>query len=479
MPLPDDIRLPPFSPGSEQALIGAALQRYEVAMDAARETGITSESFYIMANRLVWGAIERLDRKGIPIDAITVTNELRQAGEDDAAGGGAHLDVCIESCITPSQALEYAVVVKEKQTRRDIIESARQAADKAMSDRDGCEEDALSLLTDLSSRMAGVGGNKSHISDLMKVVRSSWERTLEHGFDGVPTGFYPLGRIIGGYRYGELSVVAGYRGEGKSLWMGNEAKAAAKAGIPTLIISLEMPKDRIVARLEGDTGDFSTFKFDMGAGESHDWEGLAYAEVELHKIPLWVEDGSRELSSVLRLIRHHVVKNKVRCVWLDYMQLMQIGDYTGNRNNEIGRISGALVDVARQHRLALIALSQFSRDPDKADRRPRLSDLRDSGCIEQDARMVILLAKDPKCEPIVTEYADGRTRKEYRYIAEVAKHNAGPMGEVGFTRQSSRQRWVPEIQDESVNRPEAEGGDDPISAYIPKAELDAARGLPE
>lgn len=443
-------RLPPFSGPSENALIGAILQRYDTALDAATERGITSESFYLRENALVWDAIMELDSKGVPIDAITVMDELRQSGAWNETVDGSYLDLCIESAITPSRADNYAKIVKEKELRRAVIDAGRQAVDEAYSDDDGCEDRALRVMTEVSARLAGLNGTScSHLPQLIDMAEASWRKAEVDGFDGVPTRFFPLARIIGGYRYGELSVVAGYRGEGKSLWMGNEITFAATSGIPTLCVSLEMPKERIAGRILGEVGDFSTFKMDMAKAVERDWEKVQEGREKLKGLPLWIEDGSRDLDEVLRMIRYHVAKNHVRNVWIDYLQLMHIAGFRQSRNYEVGKISGALVDLAKKHRIALIALSQFSRDPDKADRRPKLSDLRDSGSIEQDARMVILIAKDPESEPVERNLPGGGTHKDWRYIAEVAKHNAGPLGEVPMHRESARQRWVPEEQHEA------------------------------
>ena len=437
-------RLPPHDVNSEKALIGACLIRPDSAVPAADEHQITEDSFYLPGSRDAYEAILEMWAGGKAIDMNTVGDRLKGRELES------FLHECVDACTMPSQAGAYAEIVREKQVRRRVIEEGMRAGDEAYKPEPGGGDRGIEIMADAVASLTDVRGSEGPaiIAEIAKNTVQGWKRAEETGFDGVPSAWEPINRIIGGYAYGELSIVAGYRGEGKSLYMCNEALAAASRGISTLVISLEMPKEKVAARIIGNLGNFSTFKMDIGKGGGADWDSVQDGVKKVSSLPIYIADGDFDLNDICRLIRLYVSKYGVKFVVLDYIQLARIRQFRGNRNNEVSEISRRLALRALQHRIHVMALSQFSRDPDKADRPPRLSDLRDSGSLEQDARMVILLYKDPKSEP---ELVNGR--EEWTYLFEVAKHNSGPAGVVRFKRISNRQRWEPEVSHEY----EAEG----------------------
>ncbi len=393
---PEYDRQPPYSLEAEVSVLGGML----IDNDAvARAVEVVDESmFYREANRRLFRAMVRLFGRGDVVDVITLNEELKKTNELESAGGVAYLAELIDAVPTAANIEYHARIVREKALLRRLIDAA---SDIIRDVYDHGERDVEDVLDQAEQRVFQVAG--SHTREGFVWIKEILWPTFEHieklqespgGITGLATGFRDLDRMTTGLQSGDLIIVAGRPSMGKTSLALNVARTAAIEHTATVaIFSLEMSNQQLVQRFLCAEGRVDAQKLRRGRMNDEEYQRLAAAAGHLNTAPLWIDDSAG--STVLEMrakARRLKADTDLRLLIIDYMQLMSGQGRAENRVQEVSEISRGLKALARELEVPVIALSQLSRAPEqRTDRRPQLSDLRDSGSIEQDADVVMFL----------------------------------------------------------------------------------------
>jgi replicative DNA helicase len=427
-------RVPPHDLEAEKAVIGAMLVS-ETAVSAVAER-LTAEDFYSEVHRIIYGAMTRLYARGEPIDQLTLTNELRSVGEFDKVGGRAYVFQIVESVPTAANAARYADIVRGKALLRDIIDVGSRITEDAF----GEPEDVSKALDAAEQLIYGVSNRtlRDHLAPVSELAPGALEMIqrlyeAEGEVTGVETGFEDLDRLTTGFHKSDLVILAARPAMGKTALALNAIwYAAGQKGMPVAIFSLEMSKEQLVQRLISQTTRIPAQALRSGNVKAEDWPKLVRGVAEVSRAPVWIDDSAGvTLMEIRAKVRRLSSQLKARgepplaLVVVDYLQLMigGQGNRSENRQQEIAEISRGLKVLARDLDVPVLAIAQLSRAVEQRhDKRPLLSDLRDSGAIEQDADMVMFLYRD--------EYYNSDS--DDKGIAEiiVGKHRNGPTGKV-------------------------------------------------
>ena len=426
--------MPPQDLEAEKAVIGAMLVS-ETAVSAVAER-LTAEDFYSEVHRIIYGAMTRLYARGEPIDQLTLTNELRSVGEFDKVGGRAYVFQIVESVPTAANAARYADIVRGKALLRDIIDVGSRITEDAF----GEPEDVSKALDAAEQLIYGVSNRilREHLAPVSELAPGALEMIqrlyeAEGEVTGVETGFEDLDRLTTGFHKSDLVILAARPAMGKTALALNAIwYAAGQKGMPVAIFSLEMSKEQLVQRLISQTTRIPAQALRSGNVKAEDWPKLVRGVAEVSRAPVWIDDTAGvTLMEIRAKVRRLSSQLKARgepplaLVVVDYLQLMigGQGNRSENRQQEIAEISRGLKVLARDLDVPVLAIAQLSRAVEQRhDKRPLLSDLRDSGAIEQDADMVMFLYRD--------EYYNSDS--DDKGIAEiiVGKHRNGPTGKV-------------------------------------------------
>ena len=420
---------PPHSVEAEESVIGAML-RSRPAVDEVFDR-LVVEDFYVPAHRTIFAAMQRLYDDNQPIDTVTVVDRLHRGGELEAAGGPGFVVGFWDRVPSAANVGYYSGVVEEHSLRRRMLAASNQISELAMnldSEVDMVLDQAEQTMLAVAERR--VDGGLEVLGNLLAQVLERLEQVESEGLDvtGLPTGLVDLDRKLGGLQPSSLVVVAGRPGMGKSALAMNIASHVAMHHGPVAYFSLEMSPTEIAYRWLGSEARVDSMKLRSGLGggdSSRMLSSLVEAASKLYKAPLHADEGSRTVTDVRAKCRRLKRKSGLKLVVVDYMQLMQ-GRARENRQQEIAEISLNLKALARELDVPVIAVSQLNRALEaRQDKRPQLGDLRESGAIEQDADVVLMIYRD--------EYYNTDTRE--LGIAEIiiAKQRAGPTGTVKTT----------------------------------------------
>src|SRR2546429_1117096 len=421
--------MPPHDLEAETSVLGAIL------LDQAAITRIldflSAEDFYRENNGQIYRAALTLFREGEPIDNVTLASELEKMGVLDRVGGRGHLALLQESVPTAANVEHYARIVKAKAYKRRLITAGGQVTALGFDDSldaDDAVNQAQAQVYAISDDRAGSGMERLY--DLLKPAMDRIDAQMASGGGviGIPTGFHDLDRMTNGFKPADLVIIAGRPSMGKTSFALNVAlHAAVGQQKPIAIFSLEMSKEQLVERMLCEQARIDAQRLHRGTLSDVEYERLAGALGPLGDAPIFIDDSPTLDDLTMRLkARQAKSREGIEMIVLDYLQLMHgrsKGD-DSNRVQEVSAISRALKGIARELRIPVIAISQLSRAPEaRPDKRPILSDLRESGSIEQDADIVMFLYRD--------EYYN-REKTEKPGIAEiiVAKHRNGPTGMV-------------------------------------------------
>ncbi|MCM8761014.1 MAG: replicative DNA helicase [Candidatus Omnitrophica bacterium] len=421
-------RVPPQSIDAEMAVLGAMLIDREVIPEAI-ET-LNADFFYKEAHRKIYSAIIKLFDENKGIDLVTVIEQLKKTGSLDEVGGPAYITSLASSVPTSANFIHYAKIVKEKMILRTLISTATKIVTDcydASHDVDGLVDKAEQMIFDVTSKKI-----ETRFSPLREVIKNSIEtidslyQRKEH-ITGIGTGYRDLDIKTAGLQKSDLIVVAGRPSMGKSAFASCIAEhAAVVEKIPVAFFSLEMSKEQLVQRMLCSHARVDAHKVRTGFLSQADWPRLVNAAGKLSEAPIYIDDTPG--ISVLELrakARRMKAQFDIKLIILDYLQLMQGPAGCDSRQQEISEISRSLKALAREINVPLIAISQLSRAVEqRSDHRPQLSDLRESGAIEQDADLVILLLREEYYNPT----------DENKGIAEViiAKQRNGPTGSINL-----------------------------------------------
>ncbi|HEX5005262.1 MAG TPA: replicative DNA helicase [Gemmatimonadales bacterium] len=430
-------RAVPWSQEAEQAVLGAMLLDQDAALLATEL--VLDEMFYRESNRRLFRAMVSLVERRTVIDPVTLRDELGRRGELDAVGGADYLADLVDAVPTAANLEYHARIVKDKAILRRLIETSTGIITEAYDGRATASE----LLDKAESRIFQISQERgsdgfSRLKEMLWPTMERIEALQRSGksITGVPSGFVDLDRLTSGFQASELVIVAARPSMGKTAFCLNLATHAAVEGHGVAIFSLEMSRDQLVQRMLTAEARVDSQRVRQGGLRDADFTNLARAAGVLQSCPVWIDDTpSLSLLEMRSKARRLKADNDIKMVVVDYLQLMRSPEYAENRVQEISDISRSLKALARELEVPVVALSQLSRASEQrgGERRPILSDLRDSGAIEQDADLVLFIHRP--------EYYD-REDETKKGLADImlAKNRNGPTGDVQlrFSREYTR-----------------------------------------
>jgi replicative DNA helicase len=432
-------RVPPHNVEAEESVLGSML----LSKDAIAEVLelLREEDFYRPAHRTVFRSVLELYGHGDAVDAITVAEELRRNGALADIGGAPFLHTLVASVPTAANASYYARIVKEAGVLRRLIDVGTQIVQLGFETPQDTER-AVDIAESLVYQVAQgrVTEDYHSLRDVLTGTLEAIERLHEdhREITGVPTGFADLDRLTSGLQPANLVIVAARPAVGKStLGLDVARHAAVKAGVPTVVFSLEMSRTELVQRLMCAECTVDMQRLRTGRMEESDWTRLTRSLGKLADAPLFIDDSPGTTMMEIRAkCRRLKQRHGLGLVVVDYLQLMQPSRRFENRQQEVSEISRSLKLLAKELEVPVIAISQLSRQTEaRSDRRPMLSDLRESGALEQDSDVVLFIYRDELYDP------ESPRKGEADLI--LAKHRNGPTDTVTVTFQGQYSRFAP------------------------------------
>ncbi len=416
-----DFRVPPQAPDAEESILSSCLLGF--AGEACEM--LSSADFYRGVHQIIFSAIETLTRAGDPVDLPSIVEHLRTAGTLERAGGAAYIARMTDSIPQAPNLEHYCNLVKRAHTRRQVIARAQEIITMGFD-----EPDFDTLINAAEKAFVDIdpgqdGDNLTSYRQLAETMPERWEALGQSmGVTGVPSGFASIDQVTGGCQPSDLIVIAARPGMGKTVLGLNIAEGAAVAGVPVLFFSLEMSAEQLYSRQTSKTAWIDGQKLRLGGIQPQEWERIVDAQGRLYGLPIYIDDSPRlHFMEICRRSRKAARDHGIKLVVIDYLQLIR-GDNSQRKDLEIGDITGAMKGLAKELNIPVILLSQLNRGVESRDnKRPRLSDLRESGAIEQDADIVMFIYRDEYYHPEITDQPG---------IAEIdfAKHRNGPTGVV-------------------------------------------------
>ncbi|HNR04444.1 MAG TPA: replicative DNA helicase [Bacillota bacterium] len=419
-------RIPPNNIEAEQSVLGAMLLDKE-AISTATEY-ISGDDFYREAHKEIFEAIVDIYNRGEPVDLITLTEKLKTRNTLEAVGGITFLTNLMDAVPTTHNVKYYAKIVEDKSLLRKLIKSSNEIIQKSYQ----AEEDIGEIIDDAEKGIFNISLKRSTqgFVHLKNILNANFDRIeqlyLNKGkITGVPTGFHDLDNKLSGLQKSDLILIAARPSMGKSSFMMNIVQhAAVREKTTTAIFSLEMSKEQLTQRLLCSEALIDAHRLRIGDINEDEWVKLARAMGPLSEAPIYIDDTpSISITEMRAKCRRLKLEHDLGLIVIDYLQLMQGKGYAESRQQEISEISRSLKALAREINVPVVALSQLSRAPEmRADHRPVLSDLRESGAIEQDADVVMFLYRD--------EYYHPDTEKKNIGEINISKQRNGPTGTI-------------------------------------------------
>jgi replicative DNA helicase len=435
---PGTERLPPHNLEAEEAVLGSLLIDPDAVIQVA--TFLHQEDFYREKNGWIYQSVTDLHERRDPPDFVTVCDELERRDQLDEVGGPAYITSLINAVPTSIHVEYYGRIVERTAILRRLIGAAGQIAQMAYDesrDVNDVVDRAEQLIFGVSQRRVrrDLTLIRHILTDYTDRIDELYRREAE--YIGVPTGFIDLDKMLGGLQRSDLLIIAARPGVGKtSLALAIGENAALKHGARTAMFSLEMSGEQLVGRLISSRTGINSQKLRTGQLTDDDWERFVKATGTLSDAPIYIDDTpGLSVSEMRTKARRLHAEQGLDLVMVDYLQLMRSDSRSENRVQEISQISRSLKEMARELSLPLIALSQLSRAVEQRnDKRPILSDLRESGALEQDADVVMFIYRDEMYNEETT----------FRNIADViiAKHRNGPTGSVQLFFQSDLAKFA-------------------------------------
>ncbi|GAB7126868.1 replicative DNA helicase [Silvimonas sp. JCM 19000] len=454
----DSLRMPPHSVEAEQSVLGGLLldnPSFDRIADIVNE-----QDFYRDDHRRIWQHIIKLIEHNRPADVITVAESLDNANELSYVGGLAYLGALAQNTPSAANIRRYGEIVREKSVMRQLASVATDIADAAYNPNG---REATQLLDEAESRVfqiaeqsakgqQGFIGMPPILKEIVEKIDYLYNQDTQSEVTGVATGFVDLDKMTSGLQPGDLVIVAGRPSMGKTAFSVNIAEhVGTELRLPVAIYSMEMGAVQLGLRMVGSIGKIDLHKLKTGKFEDEDWTKLTYAINRLSEAPIFIEETGALTALDIRtksrrLARQH---GQLGLIVIDYLQLMagRAGAKDQNRATELGEISRSLKSLAKELKCPVIALSQLSRSVEqRTDKRPMMSDLRESGAIEQDADIIMFMYRDEYYNP----------DSQFKGLAEciVGKHRNGPTGKVPLVFMGMHSRF-----DNALVRPEGWSGD--------------------
>lgn len=429
-------KLPPQAGDLEEAVLGALMLERDAINDIIDI--LKPESFYRENHQKIFSAIQELFQNSQPIDILTVTTELRKRGELELVGGAYYISFLTNRVASSANIQFHARIISQKHILRELIRISSATI------RDAYEEstDVFNLLDKAESDLFTVaqGNIRKDFSSMSEVIKESIAsieaaRKNQDGVSGVPTGFTALDRVTSGWQKSDMVVIAARPGMGKTAFVLSMARnMAVEFSVPVAIFSLEMASVQLVNRLiSGETG-IKGEKLRKGDLKDYEFTELHSKIKKLSTAPIYIDDTPSlsvfELRAKARRLKQ---KHGIQCIIIDYLQLMTAGgdNRSGNREQEISTISRTIKTIAKELEIPILALSQLSRAVETrgGDKKPMLSDLRESGAIEQDADIVSFIYRPEYYD--ITQDEDGNPTQGIGQII-IAKHRNGALDTVSL-----------------------------------------------
>src|SRR5205809_4652963 len=438
--MPDDpqidaLKLPPHSLEAEQSVLGGLL----LDNDAADRVGdvAAAEDFYSDAHRVIYRHVMQLIANGKPADVVTLAESLSSAQKLDYVGGLAYLGALVQNVPTAANIRHYAQIVRDRSILRQLAATAGEIADTAYNPLgrsakmvlDEAEAKALHI-----AEQGARGAQNFHeigklLAGLVDRIETLYNRDNPSDVTGVPTGFVDLDRMTSGFQPGDLIIVAGRPSMGKtSLALNIGENVALDTGMPVAVFSMEMGAAQLALRMIGSVGRLDQHKLRTGRLVADDWDKLSAALGRLNEAPILIDEtpalnAIEVRSRARRLMRQY---GKLGLVIVDYLQLMQASTQGENRATELSEISRAMKSLAKELQVPVVALSQLNRSLEqRPDKRPVMSDLRESGALEQDADVILFIYRD--------EVYNAETQDKGVAEILISKQRNGPTGKVTLT----------------------------------------------
>lgn len=420
---------PPYSLEAEQSVLGGLLLNNRAWYELVDQ--VAEEDFYTQDHRQIFKAIGELLNAGRPCDFVTLSEHLRHQGKLEDAGGISYLGTLAADTPSAANIKAYAEIVRERSVLRSLIAAGQDIAELGYQP----EGRTPGMLIDVAEKQVfaiRARGSKaaSQAKDmpmLMDAIEDRLERLRNNpsSLAGTPTGFTELDKMTQGMHPGDLIIVGGRPGMGKTSFAMNIAEhVAIENKLATAVFSMEMSAEQLALRVLSSFGRIDQQALRSGQMEDHDWSRLVSASGLLREAPLFIDEtGSLSPQELAGRARRMAAKHPLSLIVVDYIQLMQVPSNRENRTNEISEISRSLKALAKELKVPIIALSQLSRSLEaRQDKRPIMSDLRESGSIEQDADMVLFVYRD--------DYHNKESPNQGTAEIIIAKQRSGPTGKV-------------------------------------------------
>ena len=435
---PLEPRTPPADLAAEQAVLGAMLLSKDAIADVVETLKI--DDFYRPAHATVYAAVLDLYGSGEPADAVMVAGELTKSGEIARIGGAAYLHDLVSSVPTAANASYYARIVSERATLRRMVTAGTRIVQMGYA----AEGDVYDLVDRAQAEVYDLTSGRTSedylpLRDIFEPTINEIEAIAAHNGQmvGVPTGFTDLDALTNGLHPGQLVIVAARPAIGKStLGLDLARSASVKNGLTSVIFSLEMARNEIVMRLMSAEAQIPLAHMRAGTMSDADWQKVARKTGAIIEAPLFIDDSpNMSMMEIRAKCRRLKQKHDLRLVIVDYLQLMSSGKRVESRQQEVAEFSRALKLLAKELEVPVIAISQLNRGPEqRQDKKPMMSDLRESGSLEQDADVVILLHREDAYEK------ESARAGEADFI--VAKHRNGPTATITVAFQGHYSRFV-------------------------------------
>jgi replicative DNA helicase len=441
------LKVPPHSIEAEQSVLGGLLLDNQ-AFDRVADL-ISGEDFYRDDHRRIWKHIARLIEVGKPADMVTVSESIEASEDKDKSGGAAYLGSLAQHTPSALHIRRYAELVRERAVQRRLAQVATEIAESALANSgkdssqllDEAESKIFQIAESGARRDQGLLEIKPVLARVFERIDQLYHRDNPSDVTGMPTGFVDLDKMTAGLQPGELIIIAGRPSMGKTALALNIAEhVAVEIGAPVAIFSMEMSGTQLAMRLLGSISQVDQHKMRTGRINDDEWSKLSTAIGKLHATPIYIDEGGAlnalEVRARARRLKRQY--SKLGLIVIDYLQLMSSSNPGAheNRATEISEISRSLKAMAKELDVPVVALSQLNRAVDqRPDRRPVMSDLRESGAIEQDADVIMFIYREVVYKPDLPE--------DQRGIAEVivGKQRNGPIGTVKLTFRGQHTRF--------------------------------------
>lgn len=435
-------RIPPHSLESERAVLGSIMLRPD-ALNEIIDT-VFADSFYSEKHRIIYKAMLDLYNKNEPIDLLSVSTVLKEKNQLEAVGGRAYISELTGAVPASTNIKHYAGIVHKKHVLRKLIEAGEYMAETAFTESSEAVEDILDAVEKKVFAVTNASGNQKFVS-IKQSLHETWEE-LERlqddkgGLRGVPTGYPSLDNLLAGFQRSDLIILAARPSIGKTTLALDMARhAATKAKVPVAIFSLEMSANQLTQRMLSAESKVNAWKLRTGKlSNENDFTALQEALNELSKAPIFIDDQAgnsiMKMKSVARKLKS---EHGLGLIVVDYLQLMTTSKNYDSMVNQVTEISRSLKGLARELDVPVLVISQLSRAVESRGGKPRLSDLRDSGSIEQDADVVMFIHREDR--------SGTRTDNQSNGMAEVLieKHRNGPLGKVDLYFDEKNSTFLP------------------------------------